>query len=139
MAHVADGSIGYLRRFLKQHGVKDIDKFIEVNKEMNPSDLIATVQQQIPSQFQHQQYGLGVGLGAGMSDLAERQFQQQIARESGMSQHTDMASAFNNPFSKARNRIIKFFRINEEIEVDEGSEPSDPVDQLRMQVAQWLT
>lgn len=38
-------------------------------------------------------------------------------------------------YSKAR---IKFWRVNQVVEIDEGQEMADPLDKLRLSVARWL-
>ena len=37
-----------------------------------------------------------------------------------------------------QHRMIKFFRVNEKVEVPEGATINEPLDELRIKVAKWL-
>jgi len=45
---------------------------------------------------------------------------------------------YPSPLPTPRHRLIKFFRINEKVELSEGEMIKEPLDELRIKVAKWL-
>lgn len=48
------------------------------------------------------------------------------------------ADGFQNWAQKAQGKIMRFFRVNEEVTMSEGGELTDPLDALRLKVQRWL-
>ena len=59
---------------------------------------------------------------------------------------TDTGWAYMNPIPASwgtqiiqqTKKMIKFFRVNEEVKIEEGGLLADPLDALRLKVARWL-
>lgn len=49
-----------------------------------------------------------------------------------------MGNLYDTGTTAKKNRLIKFFRINEADVVEEGSKGKEPLDELRIKVARWL-
>ena len=50
----------------------------------------------------------------------------------------DMIRKLKTAYGTTKEKVIKFFRINKVVEMKEGEEYADPLDELRLKVARWL-
>lgn len=138
-----------------QHLAQEVDEMSLIGAN-SPGNYIDAVTEHMMRQAEHMQYEQETAI-----IQSQAQMQSQLAYHSsisnlplslypgqavaGNSSHSPFLQCVGNgwqtataPVRQVLRNAVKFFRINEEVEMEEGAEWGEPLDELRLKVKRWL-
>ena len=113
------------------HYSREVDDMELYNLQMDAYQV-----QNNPMYYYHSASTTGLNMYTGQSVPVSRQEDLMcVGNGWGNLQSAPMMQQYFNHVSK---KVMKFFRINEEVELEEGGTYVEPLDQLRLKVKRWL-